>query len=41
MLAMMDAALSEADDRALFGLAGAKPTKPRTAKARNLDIEDQ
>ena len=52
MLAMMDAALAGADERALFGLDGArrgekpgkgsgKQAKPRAAKARNLDIEDQ
>ena len=47
MLAMMDATLTEADERALFGLDGKKPgeggkpaAKPRQAKARNLDIED-
>ena len=47
MLAMMDAALTGADERALFGLEGEKPgkgakppAKPRTNKARNLDIED-
>ena len=47
MLAMMDATLTEAGERALFGLDGKKPgeeakppAKPRTAKARNLDIED-
>ena len=47
MLAMMDATLTEAGERALFGLDGKKPgeggkppAKPRTAKARNLDTED-
>jgi colicin import membrane protein len=47
MLAMMDATLTEADERALFSLDGKKTgeggkpaAKPRAAKARNLDIED-
>jgi hypothetical protein len=47
MLAMMDATLTEAGERTLFGLDGKKPkeegkppAKPRAAKARNLDIED-
>ena len=47
MLAMMDATLTGAGERALFGLDGKKPgeggkppAKPRTAKARNLDTED-